>query len=82
MIHRETTNAWKAGFLLALGAMCGLIGLILSAGKSAAGQAFSEPSSPAARFLVWGPSVLLAAGATLVATAVLVLGLDWIRKKA
>ncbi len=81
MIHRETTNAWKAGLLFALGAVFALFGMILAAcSRSAAGQTVAEQAAPVANLLGRGPAILLSAGGALATFAAVVIGIDWYRR--
>jgi hypothetical protein len=82
MIHQETTGAFRAGYLLALGAAFGLVGLLLSAGRSAAQNVLFQDAPPAvSKLITWGPSSLVALGGALTLGAGLVLSFGWLQKR-
>jgi hypothetical protein len=82
MIHQEPTGAFRAGYLLAIGSAFGIVGLLLSAGGSAAREVVFQDASPAvSQLITWGPYSLVIAGGVLALTSGLVLSLGWLQKR-
>jgi hypothetical protein len=82
MIHKEPTDSFRAGFLLAVGSAFGIVGLLLSAGGTAAREVVFADASPAlAGLITWGPRSLLAGGGAMVLASTLVLSAGWLQKK-
>jgi len=82
MIHQETTGAFRAGFLLALGAAFGMVGMLLSAGRAAAQDVVFEDAPPAvSNVITWGPYGLVVLGGLLALGSGAVLSLGWIQRK-
>lgn len=82
MSHPEPTDTFRAGFLLTIGAALGLVGLLLSAGRSAAQEILFEDAPPAVTNLItWGPYSLIAVGGVLALASGLVLSVSWFQKR-
>jgi len=70
-----------AGLLLALGGIFGCSGLVFSAAGRFRPESMPSDVSPVvAGVLSWGPTTLIALGATLGALAVLVVSFRWYRE--
>ena len=83
MIHHESTGAFRAGILLAFGSAFGIVGLLLSAGGSAAKNVVFKDASPAiASLITWGPRSLLIVGVALALGSGLVLSFGWSQRKS
>jgi hypothetical protein len=83
MIHQEPTGAFRAGFLLALGAAFAMVGMLLSAGRAAAQEILFQDAPPAvSSLLTWGPYGLVAVGGLLALGSGAVLSLGWIQRKS
>jgi hypothetical protein len=82
MTQQEPTSASKAGVLLAIGAIFGLVGLVLFAGNSVARDAVPEDASgTVVEIMSLGPQTLIASGGSLIAIAAIVLSIDWFQRK-
>jgi drug/metabolite transporter (DMT)-like permease len=82
MTQEEPTSATKAGVLLAIGAVFGLVGLVLFAGGSVTRDAVPEDASEmVVGILTLGPQTLIASGGSLIAIAAVVLSIDWFQRK-
>ena len=74
MIHRESTGSFRAGFMLAMGAAFGLVGMLLTAGRAAAQSVLFQDAPPAVSHLItWGPYTLVVLGGLLALGSGLVL---------
>ena len=82
MIHQESTGSFRAGFMLAMGAAFGLVGMLLSAGRAAAQEVVFQDAPPAvSRLIVWAPYSLVVLGGLLALGAGCVLSFGWFQKK-
>lgn len=82
MIHQETTDTFRAGFLLAMGAAFGLVGMLLSAGRSAAQNVLFQDAPPAvSKLITWCPYGLVILGGALALGAGLVVSVGWFQKR-
>jgi len=82
MIEREHTSGSKAAFLLAIGAVFGLFGLVLFAGGTfARGVVQEETPQAVLGFLTWGPWTLIGCGGFLATLAAIFLSVDWCRAR-
>lgn len=83
MIHQEPTGAFRAGFLLAVGAAFGVVGMLLSAGRTAAQDVLFQDAPPAVSNLVtWGPYGLVVLGGLLALGSGAVLSFGWLQRKS
>lgn len=83
MIHQESTGAFRAGILLAFGSAFGIVGLLLSAGGTAAKEVVFKDATPAVASLIrWGPRSLVIVGVALALGSVLVLSFGWSQRKS